>query len=151
MVRLVPRAIVVGIEAGPDADGVLDAAFALAESVAARVVVVHVVDPDDLGGDALDVAVLRELVDASRQRVEARLPSDELLVVGSEPAAKLLDVAARELADLLVVGRGGHDGPTGGPGPVTAALLATADRPVLTVCGDAVRQVHERRAVALSR
>jgi nucleotide-binding universal stress UspA family protein len=144
MVRLVPRTIVVGVDVRTDAPGILDATFALGETVAARVVVVHVVgQPHDR---AVDAAALSQIVDASRRRVGARLPSDEVLLVGGDPAARLREVAASELADLIVVGRGGGDG-AGGSGPVTRALLTAADRPVLTVCGAGVGQLRPQPAV----
>jgi nucleotide-binding universal stress UspA family protein len=146
MARLVPRTIVVGIDATAASAQVLDSAFALAEAVAARVIVVHVVAQD--GVEALDANRLAGLVDASRSRVGARLPSDHLFLAAPDAATGIVRVARREGADLIVVGNRRHAGdpssahaldapPTDrSAGRCTRALLAIADCPVLAVDGD---------------
>jgi nucleotide-binding universal stress UspA family protein len=146
MARLVPRTIVVGIDATAASAQVLDSAFALAEAVAARVIVVHVVAPQ--GGGGLDADQLARMVDASRSRVGARLPSDQLLLAAPDAATGIVRVARREGADLIVVGNGrcaGDPSPADAPdapptghraGRCPLSLLAMANCPLLTVDGD---------------
>jgi len=106
--------VLVGSSLGPESDDVVRSGLAIARDAASRLVLLHVLEPqDDAAADLLAIAPVRDgLMAASREQLAAQL--------------RRLGALSRDVAELAV------ELP-----PVDAALLAAADRwhPRLLVIG----------------
>jgi nucleotide-binding universal stress UspA family protein len=137
-------------------------AEALAARFGAEVILLHVLPPPHYEFSALEVGgtVLNELFAARSARVRAELDSfqqEELAHIGTrrlleegDPAGKIIELAQREKADIIVM-------PTHGYGPfrrfilgsVTAKVLHDADCPVWT--GVHLEQARSVSAIRFER
>lgn len=142
------RRIVVGVDGSPNAAHALAWTAQLALDLDAEVVAVHAVDPrlfvpviETLGPPA-PPAVGREWYDEVHDAFEkdwvaplrvsgARFRTE---MVDGSPALALVDVAANENADIIVVGSRGRGGFTGLLlGSVSTHVMHHAGRPVIVV------------------
>jgi nucleotide-binding universal stress UspA family protein len=151
-------AIVCGVDGSPDSTAAVGVATSLAETLGARLVLAHVVEPAyvpyaraaPFGGLSMagPLAVHEERV--AREEAGARLleqvadaagvvEADHRVAVGA-PAERLADIADDERADLLVVGSRGR-GPLKAAflGSVSKSLVGLARCPVLIVPPEAAR------------
>lgn len=134
--------IVVGTDGSEGASTALELAAGLAVQLGAGLVVVHAFEPLAHLGKVeppIDFARLRrEMETALRERwcrtLTARGLAFESRVVDADPVTALVDAAAQEEADLLVVGTRGLGGFHGLLlGSVTTKLLQRSRRPVVVV------------------
>ena len=131
--------IVVGLDGSEGSKVAVPVASELAERYGARVVIVHVDERIPAKGGVHPVRadeeqVREDLHEQARQLVsqgiEAKLDVVEIVLGG--PAHAIEDVAEREGAELIVVGRRGHSLVTGlALGGVTQRLLHISRRSVL--------------------
>jgi nucleotide-binding universal stress UspA family protein len=131
--------ILCAVDDSEAAEGVLDAARWLAESLHARLVVVHVV------GDSSDKA------DALVRRAHARLGDEdvEVRLAAGTPAEVIRDAADHEDAELLVVGSRGRGGLRSAVlGSVSRDLAVSVRRPVVVVPPGGVRTPEDGGAAS---
>jgi nucleotide-binding universal stress UspA family protein len=135
------QTIVLGLDGSEGARSVVPVAVDLAHRYEARLVLVHVDERVPAKGGIVSVRADEEKVEAEieRQGEELRDQGIEAMVVTPEavlggPAHVIEEIAARENAGLIVVGRRGQS-IVGGLllGSVTLRLLHIAERPVLAV------------------
>jgi nucleotide-binding universal stress UspA family protein len=135
------QTIVLGLDGSEGARSVVPLAVDLARRYEARLVLVHVDERVPAKGGIVSVRADEEKVQAEieRQReelgdqgIEAKVETPEVVLGG--PAHVIEEIAARESAGLIVVGRRGQS-IVGGLllGSVTLRLLHIAERPVLAV------------------
>ena len=137
------RIVLLATDLGPASRAATDEAIALAAQLGARLLVTSVVDTGEGGGDGSGRRVdqLRAGREAGAQEVvhEARARGIEaaFLVWEGDPGEAILNAAAAEGADLIVVGSRGR-GPVGRLllGSVSDHIVRHADCPVLVVRGD---------------
>ncbi len=117
-------------------------AISVAQEFQARLTLLHVLEDPRVG----DLVVPQDLFESSKTRLEHLLPPEaemwcvsEFCVEQGDVAERILDVAKRRKADLIVLG---VHRPTGVPGAATHLPIATAHKvvsqahcPVLTVSG----------------
>ncbi|WP_158578597.1 universal stress protein [Spongiactinospora rosea] len=133
--------LVVGYDRHPAARTALETAADLALPLSARLLVAHVLDLDDypLDPDAADwEEAAGQAVAAERAQAETQLAGHPLpwtfQVEHGEPAPRLLDLAARHDALMIVIGAARHElGAHLLTGSVARHLAQHADRPVLLV------------------
>ncbi|PZG25589.1 universal stress protein [Spongiactinospora gelatinilytica] len=133
--------LVVGFDRHPAARTALETAASLALRLPARLLVAHVLDLDDypLDPDAADwEAAAGQAVAAERAQAAELLTGHPLpwtfQVEHGEPAPRLLDLAARHDALMIVIGAARHElGAHLLTGSVARHLTQHADRPVLLV------------------
>lgn len=142
-----PRRIVVGMDGSDQAIAALDLAVGLARPMGAEVVVVFAVPPPGYIGYGYEMVppsldpewraeVRRELEQLwCRSLTESGLPH-RMIMEDGRPARVLADVADREDADMVVVGRRGRGGIAELLlGSVSHELTHHCHRPVLLVSG----------------
>lgn len=128
-------------EFGPASRAATDEAIALAAQLGARLLVTSVVDPGAADGDGRRVDQVRAGREAGAQEIvrEARARGTEatFLVWEGDPGEVILNAAAAEDVDLIVVGSRGR-GPVGRLllGSVSDHIVRHADRPVVVVRGE---------------
>ncbi|MEO3884513.1 universal stress protein [Nonomuraea sp. B5E05] len=133
--------LVVGYDRHPAAQRALATAADLAVRLGARLLVAHVVDLDDypIDPDACDWdAYAEQAVARERAQAEALLAGHPLpwswQVDHGDPAQKLVDLAARHQALMIVIGAARHEWGTHLlTGSVAKHLVRHADQPVLLV------------------
>lgn len=132
---------------GPASRPATDEAIALAGQLGARLLVTSVVDTADARGDGAGPRMdqVRAGRESGAQEVvhEARSRGTEaaFLVWEGDPGEAILNAAAAEGADLIVVGSRGR-GPVGRLllGSVSDHIVRHADCPVVVVRGDSERR-----------
>jgi nucleotide-binding universal stress UspA family protein len=118
----------------------LELAFSLARDHGARVVLLHVVEPQFYGGEPTMPVVTFEDLRAEAQNWFATLPKPrgdiptiEIIAEG-EPVGQILRVAAEEQADFIVLGTHGRTGLSRLlMGSVAETIIRRAQCPVLAV------------------
>ncbi len=140
------RRLLVPVDGSEHSRNAAEQAVRVAEPHGAEIVFLHVVDPQvaadleesDLDGGALDRLRAQGqafLHDVARLAEEHGLAHREELAEG-DPAAVICDVAAREDADVIVVGKLGRRGARRIlMGSITRRLIESGERPVLVVMG----------------
>ena len=138
------RAIVCGVDGSADSQAALRVATRLAEQLEARLVVAHVVQPEQLrpvgGGSTPMLMPAAKLgIEAGEQLLEQilethELPDAERRVGAGVPADRLADLADEEDAELIVVGSRGRGAFRAAfLGSVSNDLIGVARCPVLVV------------------
>jgi nucleotide-binding universal stress UspA family protein len=146
----VQKAIVCGVHGSAESEAALIVAARLADSVGARLVVIHVAEQLHPPYTALDATgpaipapspadVIEGQVHAGERLLQemterANIENAERRVVTGTPAQRLADVAEEEDAAFIVVGaraRGASKAAV--PGSVSTNLISVARRPVLVV------------------
>lgn len=144
------RSIVCGVDGSPDSQTAIGVAARLAERLAARLVLAHVVEAELLpyagigraGGVALPpmIPLLREEQEEAGARLLERiavavgLGDVEQRIALGHPAERLADLADDEQAELIVVGsRGSGRFKAAFLGSVSNSLVGVARCPVLIV------------------
>ncbi len=138
--------IVAAMDFSTVTDRVFEAASSLGESLRARIVLLHVVQPSQLTGakgtspeDVEEMIAAAEQVAARRlARYEKRLQLDKLSVstalLRGVPAPQIVDRCVKLGASLLVMGSHGQGGATGRlVGSATEGVLRKAPCPVVIV------------------
>jgi nucleotide-binding universal stress UspA family protein len=134
------RSIVLATDFGPASLAAATYAISLAEELAAKLVLLHVIEKRE----ANEMSVPGDSVETSAHRLAALLPTDAglwckptVIVEQGQPAEKILQVAGARDADLIVLG---VHAPEGIPGAATHLARATVHKviahakcPVLTV------------------
>lgn len=150
-----PKRIVVGMDGSDQARAALDLAVRLARPMTAEIVVVFAIPPPTYIGYGYELVppqfdvewraqVQRELEQVwCRPLVESGLPH-RIVTRDGRPAQVIADIADREDADVVVVGRRGRGGMAELLlGSVSHELTHHCDRPVLLVSG---RRAEDRPA-----
>ena len=140
------RRLLVPVDGSEHSRNAAEQAVRVAEPYGAEIVFLHVVDPQvaaeleesSLDGDALGRLRAQGqgfLHGVARLAEEHGLPHREELAEG-DPAAVICDVAAREDADVIVVGKLGRRGARRIlMGSITRRVIESGERPVLVVMG----------------
>jgi nucleotide-binding universal stress UspA family protein len=137
-----PDHIGVAIDAGPASGPVLGAAWGVAQSLGARLTILHVFPEDDEPVVPPDTSRSFGLGDEPYAALKAwiatlilpRGSTGGLEVSSGDPARELMRMAKQFALDLLVVGKQGADGaPPGSLGSVARDLLSRSEWPVLAV------------------
>lgn len=134
------KKLIVGVDFSDTSRRAAETAVALASSLGAEVVLVHVVAP---GPDYVDparlVPELRPAIEASLRHfiAQLRVPKNVNIdwgVVDGDPARELVTFADRWNGDLIVIGTAGRSGlPRMVLGSVASRLVRMAKVPVLVV------------------
>jgi nucleotide-binding universal stress UspA family protein len=126
--------LVVGVDMSDEAAVALTAALRLGHRLGSDIIVVHAVGLLEEGGYRPPPAI-DELLAAARAAAGVAVDDVHVDVQREDgPAADvLIRIAARERADMLIVGRRGSGGAPGPLGSVSEAVLARATSPVLVV------------------
>lgn len=134
--RLPLERVIAAIDLSEASSGVLSVALSWASALRprggeTRLTALHVAS--NAGEDTVER--VREEVQRARARARGAsfVEIDERLGPGSDPAGEILRRAASDLADLLVVGTRGADGPSSGLGSVSAAVARATPCPLLLV------------------
>ncbi len=137
------RKILVGLDASPRSNHILEAAVALAQRFGAELILVHSVGiPFDFPADALGLsptALPGIMEEAARRDLEARaraLPPDIARKVDIQigtPWQVVCNLAKDEDVDLIVIGSHGYSGLDRVIGTTAARVVNHADRPVMVV------------------
>lgn len=135
--------ILVGLDASPRAQGVLDAALDLARRTGSKVILVRAVGiPIEIPAEAYALppasleGLLREqaqkYIDKEAEKVPEDLRGGAKVGVGT-PWQAICDMAKEENVDLIVVGSHGYQGLDRLIGTTAAKIVNHADRSVLVV------------------
>ena len=141
------RHVVVGTDFGPSSQRALELATKLVEGTDARLTVVHVAEIPPLAYAGLSFStadIVGSIEEAAGVTLEEAMKSVRARVPGAESSLRrgpaweaILDVAADERADLVVVGTHGRRGiPHALLGSVAEKVVRLARVPVLTVRGE---------------
>jgi nucleotide-binding universal stress UspA family protein len=126
-----PQRIVAAVDTSPESELALDRALQLAELAGGSVVVVHAVGLLEEGSYRQPPDIDRMLA-AARDRVGSACAASVVLEHG--PAALVvIRVAAREGADLVVIGNRGLGGALAALGSTSIDVVHQAEVPVLVV------------------
>lgn len=149
-----PRKIVVATDFSPCSDQTLPAVRFLCRAFPARVVLAHVLPPQSRPASISETGppptmtdeFMRHLREAAERDLEQRIELldveegvETVLVEAGDPGMKIVEIADRERADLIVVGTHGNSGVERLMlGSTAEKIVRHSDRPVLTVTPDAV-------------
>ena len=114
----------VPVDCSEDANQALEYAIALARTLGARVILLHVMQSPPWGGVDMDVtlphaysqfiqhleAEVTHRMQACLERVTARGLEGEMAVVHGEPFQEILDTAKKQQVDLIIMGTHGRTG-----------------------------------------
>lgn len=152
----VPRMILVAVDLTPPSSGIADCARVLAGGLGAGLELLHVLPARYGGADARAV----EIFDRTRARAAMRGLVDGLAADGvaarsrlerGEPVERILNVAAQQRSDLIVMGASGRGSLSQlFHGGVAEAVLRRASCPVVLVRGGerTARRVEPRTGAA---
>lgn len=138
------RHILTAIDFGPDHSQVLERAIALAESEAARLSLIHVVEflhmdlanelvlPQDMALEAQIVATARQKLLDMAQAIRCTEPVEQWVEMGSTKQ-EILRVAEQHKVDLIVIGSHGRHGLGRLLGSTANSVLHSAACDVLAV------------------
>ncbi|MGH7285215.1 MAG: universal stress protein [Polyangiaceae bacterium] len=138
------KIILVPTDFGPSADLALNRAVELARGTSGRIVLLHACMPPQVALDnglLVTTDVLGTIIDAGSEALARRVavhgPSGVPItakVVVQDPRTAILDVAAEENADLIVMGTHGRSGlPRWLLGSTAESVIRASSIPVLTV------------------
>jgi nucleotide-binding universal stress UspA family protein len=116
--------LLVPVDCSEDANQALEYAIALARTLGARVILLHVMQSPPWGGVDMDVtlphaysqfiqhleAEVTHRMQACLERVTARGLEGEMAVVHGEPFQEILDTAKKQQVDLIIMGTHGRTG-----------------------------------------
>ena len=116
--------LLVPVDFSEDANQALEYAIALASTLGARVILLHVMQSPPWGGVDMDVtlphaysqfiqhleAEVTHRMQACLERVTARGLEGEMAVVHGEPFQEILDTAKKQQVDLIIMGTHGRTG-----------------------------------------
>ena len=138
--------IVAALDFSSVTDRVFETAAGLADSLKARIVLLHVVQPSEIGGasdashDAVDAAVAAAEQSATKRiaRYEKRMQLDKLngsvMMLRGAPVPQIVDWTVKLHASLLIMGSHGQAGVSGRlVGATIEGILHKAPCPVVVV------------------
>ena len=135
------RNIVVATDFGEPSARALDAAVELARATQAKLTLLHVFHVPAQAYDYVVVLPLEEHAHSAQRELDrelaalkARYPNCEGVVESGQPAEKIVEIAAKRGAGLIVMGTHGRKGlPRFLLGSVAERVVRTSSIPVLTV------------------
>lgn len=133
--------LLVGVDGSQESEQAVRDAGRLAEVVAGQVVLATVIDADSLEReDAEERDEARALLTRCADRLPAGVPAAHTRIVAGLPARALLELAAVEHVDMIVVGRRGKGLSRAVLGSVAQQMSTTSPYPVLLAAPAATRR-----------